>query len=366
MNKSVILLTLLIFCFFTFSCKKNSDSGGVANTKRVIAGEFVSNFGYESICKTTENNIAIVAKKSYTGHLYVAMMNPSLDVLWERTFDSQINNAGGITGTDDGGVVIASNQFVPDSTRDGKYCLDILKLNSKGDLQWEKRYSFLNFDPGPTYPIRETSDKGFIIGVLNTIPDTIPEFYPTLFKINAQGDSLWSKTVHNLFNCIVTDIGIAPDGGFLVSGPCSIYKTDSLGNTEWFNKETYHATTLQVFPDGSFIALKRSELTFNYPQLYKADANGNMIWEQTYQVDQIMDICNVCPSKENGYVFTYCDLCHTAWMMKTDEHGNKLSEFPLKDVGTWGIVQVQNKYYCFNYDNNVSTHFYNLVVKIME
>lgn len=353
---------MLLLCVFLFSCKKKSDSGDSAKTNIVIAGEFVQNSGYESICKTTENNIAIVAMKSYT-HLYVAMLNPGLSLLWEKTFDEKINNAGGITGTDDGGIIVACNQFVPDSTQGGKYCLDLRKLDSKGDLQWEKKYSFLSLESVLNYPIRETSDKGFIIGELNTRPDTISLYYPTLFKINSLGDSLWSKTAHNLFNCYVSDIGIASDGGFLVESCGLTYKTDSLGNILW---QTYGGATLQVLPDGSFTVLKVSEFNFEYPELYKADPFGNKIWEQIYPIDQSMEIHNICLSGGNGYMFTYRDYYHSVWMVKTDEQGNKLSETQIGDLDNCGVVLVQNKYYIYNLCNSHTTHYYSLVVRVVE
>jgi hypothetical protein len=365
MNKILTLFILLFVCFFSFSCKKSSNSAGGTVNNIVIEGEFIPNFGYESICKTTQNNIAIVAQKSYPGFLYVAMMNQNLCLLWQKTFSDQINQAGGITGTSDGGVIIACNQLVSDSIEAANYCLDIRKLNSNGGLQWEKKYSFFSFgaNDGPTYPIRETSDKGFIIGVLDTLSDK--RLYPALFRINAQGDSLWSKTVHGFCNCIVIDVRVAPDGGFLVSGPCLVYKTDSLGNYQWFNDAT-QATTLQVFQDGSFVAIGESDLVHQYLQLCKVDANGNKIWEQTYTMDQAMYVGNVCMSNDSGYMFTYGKSSNSVWMVKTDAQGNKLSETSLNDYGTWGIVQIQNKYYCYNYDYNTSTHYYNLVVKIVE
>ncbi len=365
MNKCVTLLTLLIFSFFTFSCKKNSDSEPVIQTKRVIEGEFSSNYGYESLCKTTDNNIVIVAKKGYPYHLYVAMMNSSLDILWEKTFTSEIDNAGGITASSDGGVVIASDQYVPNGMHDVNYCLNLKKLNSKGDLQWEKNYWF-NSGFGHLYPIRQTSDKGFVIGVEYFISDTSLLNYPTLFKVNEQGDSLWSKGIPVLFNCIGRDIGLAPDGGFLVSGPCSVYKTDSLGNLEWRNEDAYGATTLQVLQDGSFVVLRQNQFARqDYAILYRADANGHKTWEMIYTDQEALNVYNLFPSKENGFVFTQYNFGPMK-MIKTDNNGTKLSEKIIGSNGSMGIVLLQNKYCCYCYEYNTSTHYLNLVINLID
>lgn len=365
MNKTITIITLLFVCSCILSCKKKSDSGTVIRNKRIIEGQFYSNYGYESLCKTTENNVVIIAQKGSPSHLYVAMMNSSLDILWEKTFASEIDNAGGITASSDGGVVIASDQYVPNSMHDVDYCLNLKKLNSKGDLQWEKNYWF-NSGFGHLYPIRQTSDKGFIIGVAYFISDTSFLNYPTLFKVSEQGDSLWSKGVPGLFNCIGFDIGLAPDGGFLVSGPCSVYKTDSLGNLEWHNEDAYDATTLQVLQDGSVVVLKQKDVIFgNYSILYRADANGIKAWEMMYTDGYVSGIYNLCISKENGFVFTesYFGILK---LIKTDNKGNKLSETRIEGYISMGIVLVENKYCCYCYEYNTSAHCLNLVINLVD
>jgi hypothetical protein len=269
MNKYVTLLTLLIFSFCTFSCKKNSNSESLIQTKRVIEGEFSTNYGYESICKTTDNNIVIVAKKGYPDHLYVAMMNSSLDILWEKSFTSEIDNAGGITASSDGGVVIASDQYVPNGMHDVNYCLNLKKLNSKGDLEWR-------------------------------------------------------------------------------------------------NEDAYGATTLQVLQDGSFVVLRQNQFARqDYAILYGADANGHKNWEMIYTDQEALNVYNLYPSKESGFVFTQYNFGPMK-MIKTDNYGNKLSEKIIGSYGSMGIVLLQNKYCCYCYESNTSTHYLNLVINLVD
>jgi hypothetical protein len=362
MNKAISIIGLFFVCFCLFSCKKDSSNDeSTAEKQLIIEGEFRDNRGIHSLFKTHDNNFAIVARKGESRQLFVAMLNSSLNLLWQKSFGSDIDNAGGIIESIDGGLVIASNKQVSNNPYQINYCLNLLKLSHAGDILWEKNYLFESAH-GTEYPILQTSDGGFVICVPYHIPDDTSRFYPSLFKINHQGDSLWLKGIPELFNCFGHDIGITPDQGFLVSGPCGLSRTDSLGNLKWSSGKGSHMTSLQVLQDGSAVVLGSKYGNTGFEStLTKVDVNGTIVWENIFMNGWDIQDYNLCQSAGDGFVITE-KVNGIVKLIKTDNTGNKISEKNLDCFSSCGLVPAQDMYCSFTYKVNTSKQYFDLII----
>lgn len=366
MNKVISIICLFVVCYCLYSCKKKSSSDeSTSGKQKIIEGEFRDNSGIHSLCKTHDNNFAIVARKGESRQLFVAMLNSSLSILWEKSFGSDIDNAGGIIESNDGGLVIASNKQVSNNPYQINYCLNLLKLSHTGDILWEKNYLFEN-GQGEEYPILQTSDGGFIICVSYHIPDDTCRCYPSLFKISQQGDSLWLKGIPEHFNCLEHDIGIAPDQDFLVSGNCSLSRTDSQGNLNWDIWLISHMSSLQVLQDGSVVVLGNKYGNSGFESvLTKVDVNGNIVWESTLMTGWDLKSYNLCQSVGNGFVVTE-KINDIVKLIKTDNAGNKLSEKNLDCFSSCGLIPVQEMYCSYTCKVNTSKQYFDLIISLLD
>ena len=66
-----------------------------------------------------------------------------------------------------------------------------MKVNSNGEIIWEKSYS----NEGPVYAITPTSDGGYLLGKGTTYDSMSGSGY--LMKVNSNGEKIWEKSYSN-------------------------------------------------------------------------------------------------------------------------------------------------------------------------
>jgi hypothetical protein len=365
MNKAAFTISVFLACVVVLSCKKNTNSETpIVIQERIFTGEFLENRGTHALCKTHDNHFAIVAGKGVSRQLFVAFLDASLNTIWEKTYGSEIDNAGGIVETSDGGLLIASNKQVSTNPMQINYGLNLLKLSVTGEILWEKNYLFES-SRGQDYPVVQTSDGGFVIGVSYHIPDDSLHFYPTLFKVNHQGDSLWLKGIPGSFNCFVSDIALATDQGFLVAGSIFLYKTDSLGKPEWDAAISTRISAIQVSTDCSVMGfgpnyMGDEQVTF----LSKVSGNGQVVWESAISQGYDIHTYSICPSTTGGFVMTE-KINGKVHLIKTDQTGQVLSTQNLDAYNACGLFAFQGKYCCYTQRLNATHTNFDLVVRKM-
>ena len=125
------------------------------------------------IVQSSDGNYVFAGSTGSTGsilssQLYVVKISSTgqHDVLWQKTYDENcMNSAYSIQKTKDGGYVLAGvkdlqvTSIMPlEATGD----LYVLKIDSNGNLVWQKTYGGDNLDSGSS--IQQTSDGGYIVG----------------------------------------------------------------------------------------------------------------------------------------------------------------------------------------------------------
>jgi hypothetical protein len=358
---SIFIFFMLIF--FLSGCKKSTDNGSSdSQTRKLISGDFYFNIGQNTLCQTSDNGFTVAALIG--GYkIYIAKTNSAFDILWTKTYGSNISSVGGIVESSDKGFVIVSN-YIDTTSYPYKLYVDLIKLNQSGDLLWEKKYRF-NYLYESGFALRETPDKGFII-------ITIHNDHLDLFKINSTGDSIWSRnyTDYSIISGLGSmDIQITSDKGFIAVEDGIILKTDSLGNKQWdLETSANDLTNIRVLPDGSFVALGNESIgiptssnSLDYV-LMKFDASGNKLWEKLYDVDNYEWPANLCLTPEGGFIFTGKTKVHTenideTVIIKTDENGNKLAMKTINlgdDAQPRGLI-LQNGSYVYYGGTTLST-----------
>ena len=156
---------------------------------------------------------------------------------WIKTYGgNEWDNGHWVRQTRDGGYIITGRTM---SYGAGGEDLYLIRLDADGDTIWTKTYGGVDSDGGTCVQI--TSDEGFII-VGRTWSFGAGHLDVWLLKTDSLGDTLWTKTFGGPYEdwgyCVRTTI----DNGYIVTGYTHSFgsggdvwliKTDSLGNSVW-------------------------------------------------------------------------------------------------------------------------------------
>lgn len=204
---------------------------------------------------------------------------------WAKTYGGWADDIPtSIQQTADGGYVIAGE------TRSfGTGGAWVLKLDSDGNVQWEKLYV-----GGGLFSIQQTSDGGYI-GAGFKIGAGF-EQNPWLIKLTSDGNIDWEK-MYPTFG-LARMIRQTIDGGYISiwdttrmesdqHDSIQVVKTDSGGNIEWQNRYeedrwTYASSVRQTADRGYIVgASMNGDETFGM-WILKLDSDGNLEWERVY------------------------------------------------------------------------------------
>ncbi|HPC25756.1 MAG TPA: Ig-like domain-containing protein, partial [Fervidobacterium sp.] len=176
--------------------------------------------------KATEGAHAITAEAiDWSGNvgrksIATAIVDRIKDVSWQKTFGGKDDDeADSIQQTIDGGYIIAGQT---ESFGSGYEDFYILKLNSKGEVEWQKTFGGWN-DEGAN-SIQQTTDGGYIVaGWTASSGSGGNDFY--ILKLNSKGELEWQKTFGGMKDDEANSIQQTADGGYIVAG-----WTESLGS----------------------------------------------------------------------------------------------------------------------------------------
>jgi len=136
--------------------------------------------------KTRDGNFIIVGSTLFygtDGDVYVIKVNPNGDVLWERYYGGDSEDEGEcIRATSDGGYIISGNTRSFGVSGTAVY---LIKLDSYGNLLWQKEYDGDGDDDGKT--VIEIEDNGYIVaGLTRSWGASLGDIL--IMKLNSQGD----------------------------------------------------------------------------------------------------------------------------------------------------------------------------------
>jgi hypothetical protein len=252
------------------------------------------------------------------GDWWILKISSTGQKIWEKSFGgTSTESAYDIVVTDDSGFVLIGETYSSDvdvSENHGEWDIWIVRLDSLGNIQWEKSYGGSNSEGG--YSIKQTADLGFIFcGNTNSNDGDISQSLGFedvwVVKIDKHGIIEWQRTYGGFDGdetsyCIET----TDDGGYIFTGETTSSDgdiTEALGNTDaWVVKlnnfgEIQWQRTLGGFAsdrswdvkqdnNGSFFVVGywgSGDIIPNWHGLYdywitKLDANGNIVWSKVF------------------------------------------------------------------------------------
>jgi hypothetical protein len=153
---------------------------------------------------------------------WILKLTSSGDIEWQRTYGGSLSEYPSRTfdRTSDGGYIVAG--WTSGSFGEENGGLWILKLTSSGDIKWQRTYSGSLADWGGQ--IQETSDGGYIVSAL-TESFGAGFWSGWILKLNAKGNIEWQHTYGGNNMDQIAYIQEISDGGYIVGGSTASFST---------------------------------------------------------------------------------------------------------------------------------------------
>jgi uncharacterized delta-60 repeat protein len=239
---------------------------------------------------------------------------PATSLYWAKTFGGSNDDfAYSVQQTTDGGYIVAGKT---DSFRAGGWDYWVLKLNSTGGVTWQKTYGGTGDDEA--YSVQQTSDGGYIVaGWTTSFGAGASDAW--ILKLNSTGDVTWQKTYGGTGNDYAYSIQQTSDGGYIVAGATNsfgagewdfwVLKLNSTGGVTW--QKTYGGTnsdlaeSVQQTSDGGYIVagMTRSFGGGSYDiWVLKLNSTGGVSWQKTYGGTGDDEAYSVQQTSDGGYI----------------------------------------------------------------
>ena len=238
--------------------------------------------------------------------------------------------------TSDGGYILPGYRYYSESNYDAW----ILKLDSRGDIEWQKTYGMGIY--AGLISIQETVAGGYIgAGWVFPDPSNFEDEDMWIVKVDSKGGIEWQKRYGGSNDEMGRSILQTMDGGYIVAGYTYSYgllgvwviKLDSVGNIQWqktFGGWGVEIRTILQTPDEGYVltAMTDSYGAGGYDAwVIKLDKNGNSEWQKTYGGKQDDYGQAIYRTSEGEYILGGTTLSFGAgdadvWVLKLDANGN--------------------------------------------
>jgi uncharacterized repeat protein (TIGR01451 family) len=264
---------------------------------------------------TTYSNDGNVIGQHGNRDYWVVKMDASGNLQWQKCLGGSQDDFGyGLDLTFDGGYVIAGSTQSVDgdvSNNNGTNDYWVVKLNSSGNIVWDKNYGGTMLDGA--YSIVQTPDSGFIMNGETSSTDgdvtgLIGVYDYWIVKIDKNGILQWQKCLGGLSTDMGWAIQPTSDGGYIASG--RTYSSDSLVTGFHGNVDTW---------------------------IVKLDSAGNLLWKKsiggtgeeipyiTIQTSDGSYMIAGSTSSNNGDVSNYHGGLYDMWIVKLTEKFNSVT-----------------------------------------
>ncbi len=232
------------------------------------------------------------------------------NILWQEVYElggNQNDDGNDIIKTTHGGYIICGATNNIDEMTGGVKDALLIKIDNNGTYEWHKTYGTLEGEEANS--VKQTKSGGYIFAGSTTVPSNEigGDFDYYLFKTDADGNQLWSKTFGGTNYDFATSIVVDELGGYLTAGRTSsfgagaqdywVVKTDTSGAEEW--SKTYGgpendsvSEIFQTSDDGFYIvggsfSFTTGENGMPSSQVWviKTDNSGNEEWNELYGGD---------------------------------------------------------------------------------
>ncbi len=237
----------------SFHCVRQTSDGGYIACGEYLAGGtyddaflikvdnmgnvlWAKRYGYTSnnqeslneVQQTTDGGYIAVGNSGTSSYYpYVIKVNSAGDTLWSKEYYSPYGTyANSTQQTSDGGYIIAG--LDPISSNMNGHRASFIKINSTGNIQWQKIYGSATIPVEAQY-VRETSN-GEYVALLQQYVST-GNFVSYLLRLNSAGTSLWCESYQDNGDNGNQPIAVqeTSGGGFVFARNAYLIKTGSNG-----------------------------------------------------------------------------------------------------------------------------------------
>jgi len=215
------------------------DNNGSVEWQKCLGGSFeehvysiqqTSDGGYIVVGETWSND-GDVSGNHGTADMWVVKLSSDGDIEWQKCLGGiGWDTAYSVIQTNDGGYVVVGDTSSDDgdvSGNHGGYDVWVVKLNSQGEIAWQRCFGGENGDAG--YSVKQTDDGGFIIvGETRIEEDSSTDVF--VLKLDENGNLLWQKTLGGSDNDYGESVDTTSDGGYIVAGYTQSNDEDVSGN----------------------------------------------------------------------------------------------------------------------------------------
>ena len=293
------------------------DSSGGIEWQQAYGGLYLDR-GW-SIQQTSDGGYIVGGATSSCGapcsDVWILKLDSSGGIEWQRTYGgTDFDGKPYIQEAADGGYIVAGDT---ESFGAGSGDIWILKLDSSGDIEWQRAYGGGLGEWGCYLQL--TNDGGYI-GAGNTGSFGAGAGDIWILKLNSFGDIEWQRAYGGIYYDWASDIKLTSDGGYIVSGGTRefgrygnflILKLDSSGDIEW--QRAYgggfmdYPWSIQQTADGGYIVAGYTE-SFDQQNRWldasviKLSSSGDIEWEETYGGDVDELAWSIQQTSDGGYI----------------------------------------------------------------
>ncbi|WP_299126596.1 hypothetical protein [uncultured Winogradskyella sp.] len=389
--KNRTLIYSVLFCFFLalFNCTNDDTPApnlfeGIIESTITYGG--TKNESAQAVTKTTDGGFAVLGytqsmngdvtdKQNESFDYWLLKFDSENNLQWSKTYGGSNDDRGNdiIQTTDGGYAIIGYSSSIDQDVTENQGTRDywLLKLDSSGNISWQKSYGYSGVDVG--HNVIQTNEGGFFItGVLdvtasagegNTSRTTSRHAggdYWAL-KLDASGTIEWSRYYGGGFTDTPFD-AIQTNDGYIIIGSSDsndvdisnnkgtydfwVVKVSNSGNLIWEKSfggdEIDEARAIAATDDGNFIiAGDTRSNTIDVSQnngaadlwLIKLAPNGDLLWEKTYGGSNFDVARSIEKTDDNGFLISGSTRSsdgdvttnkgqNDAWVLKTDPNGN--------------------------------------------
>jgi len=295
MKKSqLIILSFLFFGMADFiSAQQNTFS-------YVFYDNVQSGMQATGIVPAFGNGYLIAGTKLSAGGM-VLKINSQGHAQWNRIYslpDAEVHISGVCTTIDSSFVFFGNSYDLGTSKTEALF----IKINASGDTLWSKALSHDDVIINPV-TVQQADDSGFIVsGYVSQSFEPYDRAFAA--RLDANGNLLWTNilTVSNNTH-VVYSVKQTPDKGFLLIGgyvdcsPCYsdafLIKLNPAGAVSWSKKYTRPTSDFCFGYD--FVNTSDGYICYLNSGLMKTDMEGNILWSKAYELVNGSNCIN-CPS----------------------------------------------------------------------
>ena len=279
-------------------CVTRINSEGQTRWRKLLGGE-KSDRGM-AISRAKDGNLLILGSgKSFNPNadrdIYAAKLSLDGKVIWEKAFGGDRDEyAGGIAGTNDGGVLIVAD--TESYSKKGYKDIYILRLDKDGNEISKRTIGGEKAEEAKA--LTRTADGNFMmVGSREVERSGDADFF--LMKLNQNGQKIWARTLGETNHDVLNAVTPTPDGGVVATGSTRSYNSDQtdlavmyfnkMGKLIWFKIYGYkyydEGNAVTMTKNGGYlIAGTTNSMGKGDFDTYiiALDAKGTLIWSKLY------------------------------------------------------------------------------------